>query len=121
MAGPSVTFVAGAFDDELAKALASAEAFIFPGVDDFGIAAVEALAAGTPVIAYKAGGALDYVVEGKTGEFFTEPTVESLVACLQSFQSNKFDEATIKNTAKEFSGELFSTRMNELILKSQKP
>src|SRR3989344_706634 len=60
MAGHNVTFLTNVSDEEIPEKFARAEAFIFPGIDDFGIVAVEALAGGTPVIAYKAGGALDY-------------------------------------------------------------
>lgn len=70
LAGPTVTITGFLPEAEVTKAVASAQAFLFPGIDDFGISAVEALAAGTPVIAYKDGGALDYVIPGKTGQFF---------------------------------------------------
>lgn len=103
MAGPTVKFVTGASDDDIVKYFASAKAFLFPGVDDFGIVAVEALAAGTPVIAYKAGGALDYVIPGKTGEFFEEQTAGSLVSALKSINSSKYSTDNIKQAALAFS------------------
>ncbi|MDB5165957.1 MAG: hypothetical protein JWM37_29, partial [Candidatus Saccharibacteria bacterium] len=62
MAGPTVTFVIEPDDAAVAARMQKAQAFIFPGLDDFGIVAVEALAAGTPVVAYKGGGALDYII-----------------------------------------------------------
>jgi len=73
LAGKTVTFLGRASDEVLEEEFASAKALIFPGLDDFGVTPVEALASGTPVIAYKAGGALDYTAPGKTGEFFDEP------------------------------------------------
>ena len=82
MAGPTVTFLGRVSWDELAQLYAGAKAFIFPGLEDFGIAPVEAQAAGRPVIAFAGGGALDTVIPGETGEFFTEQTVESLKAVL---------------------------------------
>ena len=85
MAGPSVTFLGRVSWDELARLYAGAKAFIFPGLEDFGIAPVEAQAAGRPVIAFAGGGALDTVIPGKTGEYFTEQTVESLKAVLTGF------------------------------------
>lgn len=115
MAGPSVKFVSEASNEQVAQAVGSAEAFIFPNVDDFGISAVEALAAGTPVIAFKAGGALDYIVEGKTGTFFTEQTIENLTTCLQSFDSKKFSSDEIKNQAQSFSVDNFEAKMNSVI------
>ncbi len=86
LAGPTVSFLPNASDEEVVKAFQHAEGFIFPGVDDFGIVAVEAIAAGCPVIAYKDGGALDYVVPEKTGIFFEKQTVNSLVEALSRFK-----------------------------------
>jgi glycosyltransferase involved in cell wall biosynthesis len=119
LAGKSVTFLKGKSDEELAHYFQTSLAFIFPGVDDFGIAAVEALAAGTPVIAYKAGGALDYVEPGKTGEFFNEQNAESLVDVLSKFSPEKFNSQTIRNSAKIFSSENFQKRMLAYIKSSK--
>lgn len=115
MAGPTITFPENVSDTQMAEYMANAEAFIFASHDDFGITPVEALAAGTPVIAYKAGGALDYVHPGSTGLFFTEQTTESLVAALQQFDGSIFDEQAIKAHAAQFSEEAFKTKMRELI------
>lgn len=115
MAGPTITFAGWASEDKVISALQSSEAFIFPGVDDFGISAVEALAAGTPVIAYKAGGALDYVEPGVTGEFFTEQTVESLVNCLKAFDGNKYTPNDIKREVEHFNKENFQESFHSLV------
>jgi glycosyltransferase involved in cell wall biosynthesis len=115
LAGKNITFLRKVSDTELPHYLQSAEAFIFPGLDDFGIAPVEAMAAGTPVIAYKAGGALDYVVEGKTGRFFEKQTVESLVDAINNFSANKFDERTIRDKAAEFSPKHFRHNISQCI------
>lgn len=105
-------------DQEVAKLLSNAEAFLFPGIDDFGIAPVEAMAAGTPVIAYKAGGALDYIVPGKTGEFFEKQTVDSLKQVLQKFDSNKYSVGDIKRQAQRFSNEQFAVHIIRELEKS---
>lgn len=105
-AGPSVTFLGKVPRQQIRECLQSAEAFIFPGTDDFGIAPVEAMAAGTPVIAYKAGGALDYVTL-KTGLFFENPTAHSLKTALKQFDSAKYDSDVIKLSAKQFSNDKF--------------
>ena len=80
-------------DRELAHLLGRCRALIYPQLEDFGIAAVEAQACGTPVVAYRGGGALDTVVAGDrkepTGIFFDEPTVQSLRAALAAFESNR--------------------------------
>jgi glycosyltransferase involved in cell wall biosynthesis len=106
LAGPSINFVAGASDKEVVKYFQSAEAFIFPGIDDFGIVAVEALAAGTPVIAYDQGGALDYVTP-QNGILFQEQTVESLLGALQKFNPDNFNNASIQKSAVKFSTQAF--------------
>ncbi len=115
MAGPSITFAGWASRDEVTKALQSSVAFIFPGVDDFGISAVEALAAGTPVIAYKAGGALDYIKPGKTGEFFEEQTVESLINCLKAFDGSKYTPNDMKKQVERFKKENFKKSFHSLV------
>ncbi len=116
LAGQSVTFVGQLVDHEaLAEHFAAAEAFIFPGLDDFGITPVEAMAAGTPVIAYKAGGALDYVIPGKTGLFFEKQTVDSLVDALRSFDSSKFSAKDIAASTDTFSNEQFQKNLRNFI------
>ena len=114
MAGKNVTFLTKVTDRELPHHLQSAEAFLFPGTDDFGIAPVEALAAGTPVIAYKAGGALDYITP-KTGLFFTKQTTESLVDAIKEFQTKKFVEAKCQAQADQYSIKNFHARMKHFI------
>lgn len=115
MAGPTITFPENVTDEQMSEYFRSAEAFLWPCFDDFGVVAVEAIAAGTPVIAYKAGGALDYVIDGQTGLFFEEQTVESLVAALKDFPSHTFDHAAIAQTAQKFSPEAFDTHMKQFI------
>lgn len=119
MAGPSVTFTGFVKDEaEKRQMVAEAEAFIFPGLDDFGIAPVEAMAAGTPVIAYKAGGALDYVTPGKTGEFFEEQTVQSLKTALKNFDSLKYSPSDISQSSDKFSIEQFHSEIKNFTAKS---
>ncbi|MBI2591875.1 glycosyltransferase [Candidatus Saccharibacteria bacterium] len=114
MAGRSVIFLTNVSDEEIARRFAEAEAFIFPGVDDFGIVAVEAMAAGTPVIAYKAGGALDYV-DKTTGIFFNNQTPESLAKAMQEFSKLVFNHDHIAKQAKKFSPDKFRTKVLQLI------
>jgi glycosyltransferase involved in cell wall biosynthesis len=121
IAGPSINFVAGASDKEVVKYFQSAEAFIFPGIDDFGIVAVEALAAGTPVIAYSQGGALDYVTP-ENGILFQEQTVESLLGALQKFNPGNFNNISIQKSAVKFSTQAFEKNVKKFLndkLKSQ--
>jgi glycosyltransferase involved in cell wall biosynthesis len=117
IAGSTIEFLGYVSDDkEVARRVAAAEGFIFPGVDDFGIVSVEALAAGTPVIAYKAGGALDYVVPGQTGEFFEEQTVESLKQALKSFDPTKYSAEDIKKQARKYSSDNFRQNITSFMV-----
>lgn len=107
IAGPTVTFTGRISDEELIAYAHSAQAFLFPGEEDFGISPVEAMAAGLPVIAYKSGGALDYVTDGKTGTFFNEQTVDALASCLQSFSAANYDQKSLILQAEQFSEATF--------------
>jgi glycosyltransferase involved in cell wall biosynthesis len=117
IAGNSVTFLGRVSDAVMEEELATAEALIFPGLDDFGIMPLEAMASGTPVIAYKAGGALDYVLPGKNGEFFDEPTAGSLAATLTSFKPGRYSPAAIAVFTHRFSAENFRQHMTTYLKK----
>lgn len=97
--------------------LSQAKGFLFPGKEDFGIAPMEMLAAGLPIIAYKAGGALEYVRDGVNGVFFDEQTIESLSSSIKIFEDNisNFDAQTIKNTSLEFSEQKFRQEIDKLV------
>lgn len=102
LAGPTILFPGRVSDEELVRLAHQSEAFLFPNEEDFGIAAVEALAAGLPVIAYKKGGALDIVEDGKTGIFFNEQTTESLGKAIQDFYQSEFSPADLIASANQF-------------------
>lgn len=110
-AGPTITFHDRVSDSEMPTYLSSAQAFIFASFEDFGITPIEAMAAGTPVIAYQGGGALDYVIPGKTGVFFAEQTVASLKQALQTFDPSRYNAGDIKSQAERFSVENFHRSM----------
>jgi glycosyltransferase involved in cell wall biosynthesis len=111
LAGHDITFLGKVSDEVTEQEMASAEAFIFPGLDDFGITPVEAMASGTPVIAYKGGGAIDYVLPGKSGEFFDEMTSESLAEAIRKFNPKRYSPASIAVFAQRFSAENFRHKM----------
>lgn len=115
IAGLTITFAGRAPDEELTKIAQSAKAFIFPGEEDFGISPVEALAAGTPVIAYHSGGAKDYVIEGKTGHFFNTQTVDSLVSALTEFEKMQFSTKQVAQSAHKFGAERFRSEVATFI------
>ena len=107
LAGRTITFLGRVPDHVVEEEFASSSALLFPGLDDFGITPVEALACGTPVIAYHAGGALDYIKPGVTGEFFEQQSVESLSKALKSFNPHNYSSAAVRAYAQKFSKEAF--------------
>jgi glycosyltransferase involved in cell wall biosynthesis len=102
-------------DEEVLHYYAHCRAFLFPGEEDFGITPLEAQASGRPVIAYGAGGALASVVDGITGGFFQQQTVENLAAVLASFDERKYDPHVIRNHALEFDMPRFHRRILQFI------
>ena len=115
MAGPTIRFLGRLSDEEVLHYYAHCRAFLFPGEEDFGIAPLEAQASGRPVIAYGAGGALASVIDGVTGLFFHEQTVESLISTLASFETSRFDPEVIRNHALEFDKPRFKRRIQQFI------
>lgn len=110
-----IKFVPWLSQERLAEYLCTAEGYIFPSIEPFGIAPVEALAAGCPVVAYGRGGSRDFVEAGKNGIFFGEQTVESLVSALEDFEQYDFDEQIVSATAQKFSPERFREEIVDLI------
>ena len=96
---------------------AGAKALLFPGLEDFGIVPVEAQAAGCPVIAYGAGGALETVAEGRTGMFFKEQTVESLCAAIEEFESCEFTADACRENARRFAKSVFIDKMKGILVR----
>ncbi len=115
IAGSNISFIGRVSDTKLAELYAHARAFIFPQEEDFGITAVEAQAAGRPVVAFKKGGALESIIEGKTGEFFHPQTAEALVKVLKKFQSGKYNPKEVRAQALKFDKSLFKEKIKEYI------
>lgn len=110
-AGANIEFLGRVSDDERARLFANAIAFLHPHEEDFGITAVESMAAGRPVIAYRRGGAIETIVDGVTGVFFDEQTWEELADTVLHFDHTKFQPARIKEHAERFSVEHFRKAM----------
>lgn len=117
LAGSTVELLGKASDQEVEQALAESSCFIFAACEDFGIVPVEAMAAGIPVIAYKAGGALDYVVPGKTGMFFESQTVDSLAKVIKNFDAKRFKQSDLVAKVQEFSQQNFIKKLTNFIEK----
>lgn len=115
MAGPTVEFLGRVPDAQLPQLMARCRAFLFPGHEDFGITAVQAQAAGRPVIAYGAGGALDTVRPGRTGELFREQRVEALTTTLAQLDTRRYDSDAIRAHALRFDTRVFQQRMRAFV------
>jgi glycosyltransferase involved in cell wall biosynthesis len=111
MAGPSVRFLGRVPGEDLPNLYARCRAYILPGLEDFAISPVEAMASGRPVIAFAQGGALDTVVDGVTGTFFAEPTAASLAAAVERMQSLSFDPPAIRAHALQFDTAAFKEKL----------
>lgn len=107
IAGPKTTFMGAVSDTRLIEYYRHALATIFPQHEDFGIVPVESQACGTPVIAYKKGGALETVINKKTGLFFDHQTQESLIGAINKFQTLKINPHDCVKNAQKFSQKKF--------------
>ena len=111
----NVIFLGRVSDDELLGVYSNAKALLFPGIEDFGIVSVEAQAAGVPVIAFGKGGAVETVVDGKTGCFFNEPFCHSLCSAIEHFESAKWDPTLCRSNAMRFSRNEFLNQMKQIL------
>jgi glycosyltransferase involved in cell wall biosynthesis len=115
VAGPTVEFLGWVDEARRRELLAGCRAFLFPGEEDFGITPLEAMASGRPVIAYAAGGALDTVVDGVTGRFFSEQSAAALAVAIASSRQDCFDPDVIRRHAEGFGRAVFLERMRAVI------
>ncbi len=118
MANWNIEFLGELNNKDLKKYYQGCQALIFPQEEDFGIVALEAMACGRPVIAYRGGGALESVLEGKTGMFFEEQTVGSLVDAIKNFDVSKFNSKIIYQHALKFDKENFKKKIKDFIDKN---
>ncbi|MEB3284704.1 MAG: glycosyltransferase [Candidatus Sericytochromatia bacterium] len=106
-AGPNIQFLGRRSDEEVRTYFSGARGFVFPGIEDFGIAPVEAMSAGVPVVAFGRGGAKETVLEGKTGVLFDKQSVESLLEALERHSASVFDRKWISRYSERFAEERF--------------
>ncbi|MGQ9618708.1 MAG: glycosyltransferase [Candidatus Aminicenantia bacterium] len=117
MASSNIEFLGSVSDEVLLRLYQNAKAFILPGIEDFGIAPLEAQACGVPVIALKRGGALETVKERETGIFFNDITPDSFNDAIDRFQNMKFNKFEIRKWAEKFSYQNFRDKIKEWIEK----
>ena len=117
IAGKNIEFLGLVSDEKLAELYSHAQACIFPQEEDFGIVPLESMASGRPVIAYRAGGVLETIVENKTGIFFNEQTPESLQTAIEKFHNLDFKTEDCRKQAERFDIEIFKDNILNLIKK----
>lgn len=117
MAGPQIEFLGRVSEKELARYYSHCRAFIFPQEEDFGIVAIEAMASGRPVIAYRGGDIPEHVEEGRTGLFFDHQTVEDVIVAIKNFRDNDYDPNYIRERVKKFDKSIFKAKIREYIEK----
>ncbi|MFZ3372892.1 MAG: glycosyltransferase [Desulfitobacteriaceae bacterium] len=119
--GGNIKFLGRQSDQIVADHLARAQAFLFPGEEDFGITMVEAMASGCPVIAYGQGGAVDIIEDTVTGVLFNEQTVEGLMAAILRFEEvngkgqGNFEPLFLRSKAEKFSKANFKRRLTDVL------
>jgi glycosyltransferase involved in cell wall biosynthesis len=115
IAGYNIEFLGRVSDVELYEQYSKCKAFIFPQEEDFGITAIEAMASGRPIIAYRGGDIPEHMEENKTGLFFDQQNSECLIEILRKFNEKDFDCAYIRKKALEFDKEIFKAKIGEYI------
>ncbi|HET7768808.1 MAG TPA: glycosyltransferase [Chloroflexota bacterium] len=112
---PHVELLGEVSDAAVGELLAGCRALLFPGEEDFGLTAVEAQAAGKPVIAYATGGARETVVDGETGVFFPELSVDALATAIERFDPSRYRPEACRQSARRFAPERFRARLRETV------
>jgi exopolysaccharide biosynthesis WecB/TagA/CpsF family protein len=121
IAGKGITFIRNLSDTKKEKLLKEAKGLIYTSKEeDFGIVPVEAMAAGTPVIAYSSGGVKETVLEGATGILFNEFTEQSLGEAIEKFELKEWNQRRCRNQAKRFDESIFITKMKKIISRELK-
>ena len=113
--GTTTTMLGYVDDAQVNELLGTARAAILPGEEDFGLVPLEAAACGRPTIAYRSGGALETIVEGRTGEFFDSQMPESLAALLLAFDDRKYDAQALRAHAESFAPGKFVERLRAIV------
>lgn len=111
LAGPTIEFLGRVDDNELPRYYAECRGFVFPQEEDFGIVAIEAMAAGRPIIAFRGGDIVEHLEENRMGVFFDQQTPESIVKAMERFQGLEFDGEFIRSKAECFDKTIFRKKI----------
>lgn len=114
-AASNIEFLGKVSDDKAKRLFSECRALILCGEEDFGMTPLEAAASGRPTIAYKAGGALETVIEGQTGVFFDEQTEESLIGAIKRFETIRFDKNMLRLHSEKFDKEIFKEDLRRFL------
>ncbi len=115
LAGPTIELLGWVSEAQRQQLFARCRAFLFPGAEDFGITPLEAMAAGRPVIAYAAGGALETIIPGKTGRFFHQQSAAALAAAVAMSRHDSYNAMEIRQHAEQFGRAVFLDKMRHFI------
>lgn len=115
IAKSNIIFMGRLSDKELAKTYSESKAFIFPQEEDFGIVAIEAIAAGKPIIAFRGGDIVEHITENQEGIFFNEQTPDCLIETLKKFRAEEYDPQKIREKALPFDREIFKSKIKNYV------
>jgi glycosyltransferase involved in cell wall biosynthesis len=117
MAGPNIEFLGRISDEEVSRHFSECRAFIFPQEEDFGLTAMEAMASGTPLIAYRGGDIPEHMEEGKTGLMFEHQTAKDIVEAVKKFKDEDYDPNYIRERILRFDKKLFQDKIKNYVEK----
>lgn len=115
IAGPNIEFLGRVPEKELFEYFSRCRAFVFPQEEDFGIVAIEAMASGRPIIAYRSGDIPEHIEEGKTGIFFEQQTVEDIISAVKKFRDEDYNPHYIRENMRKFDKKIFKERIKNYI------
>jgi glycosyltransferase involved in cell wall biosynthesis len=115
VAGPTVTFTGRVSDERVAELLRTSRALVVTAAEEFGIAAVEALASGRPVLALESGGVLESVQAGTTGAYYDQSTPEALAAAVEAFDPDAIDPQDCRAAAERFGTQRFQAALRGIV------
>jgi glycosyltransferase involved in cell wall biosynthesis len=115
LAKTNIEFLGRISDEELRKRYSECQAFLFAAEEDAGMTILEAQATGTPVIAYKAGGALEVIKEGETGMFFEQQTPAAIINAVKNFKASQFDPQKLRDHAMQYDKQIFQEKIKDFV------